>query len=133
MDLKAFLVPITDETNKVLVSKRFKDEQGNPAPFVIKTLSAEEAQAIQKRVTKTNKQGIQEVDFAEYQNQVVAKSVVEPDLSNAELQAHYNTRGETNVLLKMLTIAEFTTLRLAVFKASDLDLDINEAIEEAKN
>ncbi|MFV0552274.1 MAG: phage tail assembly chaperone [Anaerorhabdus sp.] len=133
MNLEAFLVPMLEETKEVNVSKRFIDKEGNQVPFKIKSLTAEEAMVIQRRYTKTAKTGIQSLDFMEFQTATVVESVVEPDLKNSELQKHYGVLGEKNLLLKMLTIAEFTKLRTAVFEMSDLDIDINETIEEAKN
>ncbi|MEG0416395.1 MAG: hypothetical protein RR565_09680 [Erysipelothrix sp.] len=133
MNLEAFLVPVLEETKEVNVSKRFVDEEGKQVLFKIRSLTAEEAMAIQRKNTKTAKTGIQSLDFMEYQNAIVAESVVEPDLKNDKLQKHYGVMGEKNLLLKMLTMAEFTNLRTAVFEMSDLDLDINETTDEVKN
>ena len=41
--LKAFLQPsVAGKTKEVIVSDRFKDENGKPVPFVIKAISQEE-------------------------------------------------------------------------------------------
>ena len=51
--LSAFLHPVeVDETKKVVVSKRFIDENGNPVPFEIKPMSQEENQRLTKKFTR---------------------------------------------------------------------------------
>ena len=41
-DIKAFLQPpVLNETKEVIISKRFKDENGKPIPFVIRVIDQE--------------------------------------------------------------------------------------------
>ena len=71
------------------------------------------------------KTGEEYLDRASYIHEVVAASVVEPDLNNAELQSHYGVLGAAKVLASMLYIGEFGVLMQAVQELSGLDADIH--------
>ena len=47
--LSAFLHPEVPENKEIVISKRFKDENGNVVPFVIRPLSEEETSALRKK------------------------------------------------------------------------------------
>ena len=49
-DLKAFMLPpVTDETEEVIISDRFKDEKGNVQAFKIRVLSQEINESLRRR------------------------------------------------------------------------------------
>ena len=51
--LKAFLQPsVAGTTLAVIVSDRFKDEEGKPQPFVIQAISQEENEALAEQCRK---------------------------------------------------------------------------------
>ena len=55
-DIKAFLQPpVTDETQEVIISKRFKGEDGKPVPFVIRVIDQATNNRLLKRATKKGK------------------------------------------------------------------------------
>lgn len=131
--LKAFLNPIKVENEKVVVSNRFV-EDGKPIPFEIRPITQKENGRLTKKYTKKDKRSGQEVlNRTEYSHALVASAVVDPDLTNAELQKAYGVLGESELLIEMLTIGEFATLSEAVSELSGLDEDINADIEEVKN
>ena len=72
-------------------------------------------------------------DRINYNRELTATAVVEPDLNNADLQKRWGTLGAPKTLAKMLYVGEFATLMQAALELSGLDKDINEDIEEAKN
>lgn len=132
--LKAFLNPIQTEEKEVIISKRFIGEDGNPVPFKIRPITQEENKMLIKKFTKKNdKKGTETFDRSEYVSALTATGVVEPDLSNAELQKRYGVLGESALLQKMLYVGEYATLSQEVQELSGLDVDLNEDIEEVKN
>lgn len=131
--LSAFLNPVKAENKKVVISKRFLDEKGNPVPFEIRAITQEENKKLINKNTKRDKKGIEVFNRGEYLAELTASAVVFPDLNNAELQKGYNCLGATSLIQKMLLVGEFAELANQVQILSGLDDDINKDIEEAKN
>ncbi len=132
MSLKAFLNPVQTENKEVVISKRFLDENGGPIPFVIRPISEAENKDLMKKHTKRDKKGQETFDRYEYIHELVAMAVVEPDLTNAQLQEKYGL-GISKCLSNMLNVGEFAELSNAVQELSGLDTDIDETIEKVKN
>ena len=57
-DIKAFLQPpVLNETKEVIISNRFKDENGKTIPFVIRVIDQETNDRLIKQATKKGKGG----------------------------------------------------------------------------
>lgn len=55
-NIKAFLQPpIMNETKEVIISERFKDEEGNVVPFVIRIIDQETNNKLTTKATKRRK------------------------------------------------------------------------------
>lgn len=132
-DLYAFLnpEPICRE-KEVIVSNRFKNQDGTVRPFKIKQLTQEENERIArkcKRPVKRNGVTTMELDEILYSQQMVVASVVEPDFHSTELCEHYGTLNPLEVPSKMLTVQEFSVLSDAILQGAEND----NPYEEAKN
>lgn len=132
-NLQAFLNPVTPENEEIVISKRFKDEKGNPIPFIIRPITQEENSALLRKFTRRGKDGKEEFQSAEYSAQLAAETVVYPDLKNAELQKAYGVIGERKLLQKMLLVGEYNRLLEAAQRISGMDVDDDELVDEAKN
>ena len=131
--LSAFLHPVETGNEEVFVSDRFK-ENGNPVPFTIHPISQEENGELLKKFRKVDKKtGMEIFNRVGYNHALAASAVVEPDLTNAELQKAWGVLGPDKLLAKMLYIGEFANLLEAVQELSGLEKDINDEKEEAKN
>ena len=131
--LSAFLHPVKVENQEVFVSERFQ-ENGKPVPFVIRPITQQENEALLKKHRSVDKKtGVEQFNRVNYNRELTAMAVVEPDLSSAELQKAYGVLGADKVLSAMLFVGEYGTLMEAVQELSGLDKDINDDIEEAKN
>lgn len=130
--LSAFLHPEQAENKEVVVSERFK-ENGKPVPFVIRPITQKENEALLKKHRKVDKQGVESFNRINYNRELTALAVVEPDLNSAELQKTWGVLGAADVLSAMLYVGEYSSLMEAALNLSGLDSDINEDIEEAKN
>lgn len=125
------------ENKKVVISDRFRDK-GKPVEWEIRSVSADEDEAIRKSCTKKvpvvgkRNQFTQEFDANVYLSKLAAKAVVYPDLNNAELQNSYGVMGAEQLIKTMLYKDEFDKLTECLVDATLVD-DINEDIEEAKN
>lgn len=139
-DIKAFLQPpVMDETKEVVISKRFKGDDGEPVPFKIRVIDQETNSRLQKQATKKTKvngQLIQELDNDRYGKLLVAACVLTPNFKDSEICAYYKTMDPLDVPGRMLTVGEYSRLVLEIKQTNGFitsDDDLVEAEEEAKN
>ena len=139
-DIKAFLQPpVTDETQEVIISKRFKGEDGKPVPFVIRVIDQATNNRLLKRATKkgkTRKQSDQELDRTLYGKLLLEACVVSPNFTDADLCAYYKTNDPLDVPERMLSSGEYNRLIRAINRLNgftDTDDEYEENEEEAKN
>ncbi|WP_281868331.1 phage tail assembly chaperone [Brevibacillus parabrevis] len=127
----------TNITEEFEVSKRFKDAEGQPVPWKLRTMTEEENESIRKSAQKRTKvrggQYTTETNNDEYLAKLAVASVVYPDLKDAELQRSYGVMGADRLLRKMLLPGEYSSLLEKVQEMNGFDLDINELKEEVKN
>jgi hypothetical protein len=134
--LSGYLQPSpTNETRKVYVSPRFKDEDGNVLPFVIRKINQEMANSLLKKCEITKKvqgQVITQTDNAKYSNELILACLVEPNLKEKEVCDFYGVLNPADVPGRMFSIGEYSALADAIMEFNDLDTA--ETIEEeAKN
>ena len=134
-NLSAFLKPAyLREEKELIISKRFLDEQGNPAPFKIRSVSQEENEQITKASRRQRKVGsmVQEhLDSIEYGRRLVVTGTMVPDFRAKEMCEAYGTLDPMQVPGKMLTAGEFSSLMTAISTLSGFDAEPPE--DEAKN
>lgn len=140
MSLTAFFKEsaVKVESVEYEVSKRFKDENGQPIKWRLRVLDMVEYDKITqgaKTRTLSNATGekTMNVDGFKLRNDLVLACVEYPNLADSQLQDSYSAVGEIDLLKKMLTPGEFTGLIEAVQQAQGFELGMKEAIEEAKN
>ena len=90
--LNAFLHPVQTEKQEVIVSKRFV-EDGKVQPFIIKPVTQAENKKLVSKYTEKDKKGNQNFNTGKYNTALVVAAVVEPDLTNAQLQKAYGVIG----------------------------------------
>ena len=138
--IKAFLQPpVMEETKEVIVSKRFKDENGNPVPFVIRVIDQETNDKLINQATrKTRKNGqiIRDFDEERYAKLLLSSCVVEPDFKNSEICAYYKAIDPLDVPGRMLNVGEYNYLVKKIRDLNEIALSDEEfegLVEEAKN
>ena len=139
-NLSCFLAPNVEKRAniKVVVSDRFKDENGKPVEWEIRSISADEDETLRKTCTRKvpvagkKNQYTQDFDANAYLCKLAAKAIVFPDLNDAALQNSYGVMGAEQLLKIMLYKDEFDKLTEYLVNASDTE-DIGELVEEAKN
>ncbi|WP_248930136.1 phage tail assembly chaperone [Paenibacillus hamazuiensis] len=138
-DLRVFYAQnaAIDITEEVVVSERFKDEQGQPVPWKLRSMTEAENEECRKAATRRvkgkNGMYVPETNSEEYIARLVVASVVFPNLKDAELQSSYGVLGAENLLRKMLLPGEYTTLIQKVQELNGFDQDINELVDDVKN
>jgi hypothetical protein len=139
MSLSAFFANNVQSeiTEEVVVSERFKDEDGNPIPWKLRTMTEAENEQLRKSSTKMQKQkkGMQlpDLDPDLYVAKMVVACVVYPNLKDAELLQSYGVMAADELLKKMLLAGEYATLAEKVQEINGFDKDINDLAEDVKN
>jgi len=123
--------------DEVVVSDRFKDENGKPIPWKVRAITEAENEQLRKAATQYVKgpggRRVAEIQPEAYMAKVVVSSVVFPDLKDAELQKSYGVLGAEDLLKKMLLSGEYARLVQAVQEINGFEKDINELVDEVKN
>ena len=130
--LSAFLNPVKTANKEVIISDRFQ-ENGKPVPFVIRPITQAENEDLIKKYRKVDKQGVEIFNRIQYQQELTATAVVEPNLNDETLQKQYGVLGASKLLSTMLYVGEYANLLEQVQKLSGLNTNINDDIEAAKN
>lgn len=116
------------------------DEYGEPLPFEFRPLSPKEVDQIRDDCTVdvpvTGKRGMTRPKLlvGKYQNRVIVKACVYPDLYNPELQDSYNVKTPEELLYAMVDDAgEYQNLVEWLFEYQGLLKVFDEKVEAAKN
>jgi hypothetical protein len=123
--LKGFLQPSPmEETKEVIISDRFKDEDGKPLPFKLRKIDSETSEALMKRCRRkerVNGQIINEIDNTKYTKLLVLACVVSPNFKDTEMCDYYKVVNPEDVPSRMLSIGEFSRLSDEIMKFNDFD------------
>ena len=134
-NLSAFLHPVTvQEEKEIVISRRFLDEDGNPAKFKIRSITQDEADALLKQSTRTVKKrdGSLErtVDDQDFNRRLIVAATLVPDFRSTELCGAYGGMDPLMVPGKMLFSGEFSNLLREILDLSGLGGSVE---DEAKN
>lgn len=134
--LKAFLQPpVTGVTKEVVISDRFKDNEGKPAPFVIKAISQKENEKLARmswETVKINGTPVEKLNHFLYTKRLIHACVQEPDFGDQEICKYYGTEDPLEVPSQMLSIGEYNLLSEAILELNGMK-DPEVKLEEAKN
>ena len=121
-----------DFVEKMIVSTAFAHEDGTPALWELKPVSASEDEALRLSCVKRVK-GSFELDTNMYAAKLAAATVVFPDLNDASLQDSYGVMGSDRLLKEMLKAGEYQRLLKKVKEINGFGEVTSELIDEAKN
>ncbi|MBJ6360875.1 phage portal protein [Paenibacillus sp. GCM10012307] len=138
-DLQGFFAQnaVIDTTEEFVVSPRFKDKDGRPIPWKIRSMKQRENEEIRKSATRKirDKRGGYQVETNsdEYIAKLTVASVVFPPLKDEALQKSYGVLGADKLLSEMLLPGEYADLINKVQELNGFEKDINELVHEVKN
>ena len=138
--LSAFMRPNVAEIKnaRFAPSPRFVGEDGKPAEWEIRCISADEYAKIRssciRQVPVIGKKGqyTQQLDTYTFQAKVAAACTVFPDLNDAALQDSWGVTKPEDLVGAMLIGGEFDDYITAVFETNGFK-DEPELVDEAKN
>lgn len=141
-DLSLFLKKnkIEKTEQQYAATKSLCDKEGNPLLWTIKPISTDEFYGLRKLCTKEvpvpGKRGLTKevTDAYKLNRMIMTRSIVEPNLQNAELQDSYGVKNAEDLITKMVDDpGEFNDLIMFINKISGFDTDLEAEVEEAKN
>jgi hypothetical protein len=128
------------KNKKVVVSKRFQDDEGKPIPWEIRPLSYNEVARLRAESQKTahfeasgGKASVEIPDKEKLTLKIAVLATVFPDLNNAGLQDAYGVKSAEALLCQMLTPAELDDYKPLVQQVSGYDMGLADKVAEAKN
>lgn len=128
---------LADLHQEVIVSSRFKDADGQPISWKLRSMTEEENEECRKAATRKvkGKGGAytSEISSDDYVAKLAVSSVVFPNLKDEGLQKSYGVLGAEKLLRKMLLPGEYATLIQKVQEINGFDKDMGELIDEVKN
>jgi len=135
MNLQEFLNAnrVDNITKEIIVSERFKDENGNLLKFKIKPISQKELGILKNKHTSYSKKGKLIVDSSALTVDLIINCTVEPDFKDSRSINDLGVVTSEQYIDKVLLAGEITTLEQAIMKISGFGQDMSELIEQAKN
>mgnify|MGYP002797845294 FL=1 len=140
--LAAFLAPNVEkaEGEEYVATNRIKDPKtGKPVPWKLQPVDTETMTRLRKECSRQvpvpGKRGMytRETDSEKFVKMLTAKTVVFPDLNNAQLQDSWGVMGAENLLNRMLIPGEYDDLVMKVQEVNGYDKDMDELVDQAKN
>lgn len=135
MSLESFMVKEEIKEVEYVASKRFINKEGQAEVWKLKSITADENDAIRKQCYKQvqiGKRMRQEFDTVKYLELLADKCIVYPDLHDVKLQDFYKEMDSIKVLKKhLLTPGEYDDLMSKIQEVNGYSIE--DAIEEAKN
>lgn len=136
---KRFIEPIIDEeTGKQKIDKNGRPET-KPIEWEVGSIDSVEDDALRKLHTKRlplpGKKNVFQAttDVPSYLASLAVKCTIFPNLHDAELQKSYGVMGAEALLKTMLLAGEYAEYLNIVQKVNLFDVEMEEAVEEAKN
>ena len=120
----------------VVVSNRFKDENGQLMKFSVRAISSSEFSDLKRKHSKvTYKDGKQVVDFDDkgFIESVVVEFTKDPNFKDAKSIEEAGVISPGDYINKVLLAGEVLELYRQITVLSGFDKNISELIEEAKN
>ncbi|MBN2980112.1 phage tail assembly chaperone [Cohnella algarum] len=124
--------PVDNLTEEVVVSPRFKDQDGNPLKFRIKAMTNKVFDDLRKRHTRV-KGRKSEFDAGAFNLSVVIGHTLEPSFKDAASLQKLGCDTPEEYVERVLLAGEVTTLVNEIQKLSGFDIDMADLVEEAKN
>lgn len=136
MSLESFMIKNEAQEVEYVASKRFVDkETGKPEVWKLKSITADENDAIRKQCYKQVQNGkkiTREFNSVKYLEMLVDKCVIYPDLHDVKLQDFFGEMDAIIMLKRhMLTPGEYDDLTQKVQEINGYNIE--EEIEDAKN
>ena len=123
---------VTTIEEKVVVSRRIKDEDGNLLEFKIKPLTYEQYSDYQKQCTIIKGKDV-DFDYRKFNNLLVLNHTVEPNFKDAEFVKQVGAVYPEQAMGKVLLAGEISVLAEQIRKVSGFEDSLDDLAAQVKN
>lgn len=124
---------VEDIAEKVYISERFKDEDGELLAFTVKPVPSKEYNELQKKHSKIKKKGNVEFNSDAFNMDLITNYTVEPNFRDVEALKKVGCVTPDQFINKTLLAGECSKLAEKIGEISGFNEDMDELREEAKN
>ena len=131
---------VKKENERYAVTKSLCDESGNPLEWEFRHITSKENEKLRDDCTidiqVTGRPNVfrPRLQSGRYIQKMIAASVVEPDLYDAQLQDSYGVKTPEELLLELVDDpGEYNELSTFIQKFQGFDLSFQDKVDEAKN
>lgn len=134
-NLAGFLKPTYSEKTAVFtnISDRFLDEEGNPLPFILKTLPHSKMKSIAQRSRKSKGKNEGDIDQSLFVSRCLVEACVQPDFKDRDLCLAYDTEDPYELPGKMLLASEYEKLANAFLELNGSNGEELDVMNVTKN
>ncbi|MBD2846190.1 XkdN-like protein [Paenibacillus sp. IB182496] len=125
--------PIDNLTDEVVISERFKGEDGKRLKFKIKAMSNRDFDDIRRQSMEIRKNKKVELDLQKFNSAIIINHTLEPDFKDAASIQATGSLNPEEYLNKVLLAGEIAELSMQIQRLSGFDQDMDELVNEAKN
>lgn len=123
---------------EVIITRRYKDEKGEPIPFVMKPLSTKRIDELEAECTKPEfkkgKKVGEKLDSKRFSLRIAIESTVYPDFRSTELLESYGLADPVDVARAVLSVGgEYMEWLQAANRINGFDESDDDLIDEVKN
>ncbi|MFE6441363.1 phage portal protein, partial [Bacillus subtilis] len=119
-------------------SKRFVDKKGNVIPFILKPITTERIDELEKEnTTFKNVKGrgrVKDLDSQRFYARIAIESTIYPDFRSKDLREAYKTADPVEVAKRVLSVGgEYANWLNKAIEINGFEDDLEDLEEEAKN
>ncbi|MDN8592022.1 phage portal protein [Paenibacillus sp. 11B] len=123
---------------EVIITQRYKDDEGKPIPFIMKALSTQRMDELEADCTKPEfkkgKRVGEKLDNKRFSLRIAVESTVYPDFRNAELLASYGLTDPVDLAKSILSVGgEYAEWMQAANRINGFDDSEDDLIDDVKN
>lgn len=118
---------------EVIISDRFKDENGDIMKFTIKSIDIKKDEENRAKASKEKKDGTFEIDGYKYVMKTIIECTVDPSFNDSKSLEETKVSSPEDYVRFVMLPGEINKLFSEIQKLNGFKTDINKLIEEAKN
>lgn len=130
MTLQQFLNgnTVKEITKEIVLSERFKNENGELLKFKIRAMSQTAFEQARKKA-----EALGSMNIAEFNNAIIIENTIEPNFKDAHSIKLLKVKTAEEYLKKVLSAGEISVLARAIIELSGFRKNVNELAGEVKN
>lgn len=122
------------EPKKIIITKRYKDENGEPVPFEMKPIPQSRIEQLRKDCRTLNRKDEEVFDLDRFSALMAIESTLYPDFKDKELLSSYGLVDPVDLAKAILAVpGEYSNWTAAANKVNGYNEDFKVLVDDAKN